>query len=46
MPKRDAVYFIDGRRIRSLEDFSLLWAKQYRGPVGILVAIWMPSLTV
>ncbi|EHK82219.1 hypothetical protein AK37_16475 [Rhodococcus pyridinivorans AK37] len=26
--------------------FFLLWAKQYGGPVGILVAIWMPSLTV
>lgn len=34
MPKRDAVYFIDGRRIRSLEDFLPVVGEAVSGPGG------------
>ena len=34
MPNRDAVYFIDGRQIRSLEDFFSVVGEAVTGPGG------------
>ena len=34
MPKRDAVYFVDGRRIRSLEDLLSVVGEAVWGPGG------------